>query len=306
MVKEFSAAGLDRFGFSYDQVTNVWFGLYAAYPLYIAEHYYGEYTLVCAIAQGGKKPDSALTDLLEQSSGGLITQVTATGYELSTLVKLDPKQEEAADKLAAVLALLTDFLKTKGWQPVCQDSAQTEKIGIYTVDGEIAILSEAAYQARTAAIQAKLEQPERVGFGALGACLGALLTGGLSLYLAHLGYVIWFMGFLLGFALVLGYKLLGRKVSVKSLLVLAPILLISLTLINELDFVTFFIRSRGWSSIVKFYKEIRLQIGFTDPLYWQPLLNMAWGSLAAAALTFWLCWRSSRRQVDLRQLFPKN
>ena len=73
--------------------------------------------------------------------------------------------------------------------------------------------------------------------GIIGAVIGAIIGGAVALLVARLGYVSVLAGAALGFCTIKGYEILGKKLSKKGVVVSAILMVLTVFLVNQLDYV---------------------------------------------------------------------
>lgn len=302
MTKEFNNAGLNSHGFSYDQGLDIWFGTSQGYPLYISEPYEGEYLISLSAKKHGQLPDQAFLDALQGEVGQTLDLVSVEKGLLTVLVTLESKAEELSEQLSAILENLLAYLSQKGYQPACQDLDESSELSVYALGSEVAILSPQAFEKRLKTIREKEARPEAFVRGTVSALIGGLISLGLSLFVGYQGYIIWFTGFVLGFAVPKAYQLLAGKFSWKGLVISLLVLTAFGFLINELDYVLSMLRGQSLERIWRFYTEIRGKMGLDTGLYWGNFRAFALASLTSALLTSSLLLRNSRKRLSTRQL----
>lgn len=80
------------------------------------------------------------------------------------------------------------------------------------------------------------EQKERVFLGILGALVGCLLGGVLIVVLGAMGYIASISGFVMGICALKGYILLGKKISVKGIVITAVLMIVTVYISHMISY----------------------------------------------------------------------
>lgn len=292
---------LDELGFKEEVKTRALFGYFAGYPVFVEEHYRGEFTLTTAVKSDGEGPDHKTLKAIEKQGSALINLAAANRFQLSAWVKYNPKEEDGGDRLLRALKDLTAYLQAEGWEACCQENGETDGLQFYNHNGELAILSPSAYAQHLMVIEKKGNQAERVWLGLLGSFLAGAVGVALAVFAAYHGYVVGLLGFVIGLLTILGYRLLARKFSIKGLLFILPVLALLLLITHELDTALFLIRGQKLVNIWKYFLEIRGNFPL-DKFYWANLAILSGTALFGAGLVAFFLWKKSKKQVYIERV----
>ena len=73
----------------------------------------------------------------------------------------------------------------------------------------------------------EVKAPENVFLGLIGALIGAILGGASIILLSQLGYIASISGVILAFCTLMGYRLLGKQLSTKGIVICVILMLIT-------------------------------------------------------------------------------
>lgn len=304
-MKKSSLANLNAtsLGLNFDDNTQYLYGYYQDYPFYLRENFEGAFALFTSVIKGERVPDEELRENLLNHPAKLVDTVTLTNYQFSVLFKSSTQSAELQKTVSQVLDWVVQHLKAENWQVCCEETGQTDSLGLYALDRQVRILTEKTYQAAASKITTKKLAPERLVLGIIGAVLGGIFAGALLLYVAFQGYAIGLLGFLVGILTVLGYKLLAGKFSIKSIITCTSLLLLLVIAINELDLAVFFVKKQGLDDIGQAFTDIyKNKLAVRDSLYWNNLWTLAATSFVGAGALSALLLKKSNRQITCRRL----
>jgi len=89
-------------------------------------------------------------------------------------------------------------------------------------------------------------QKENVLLGTVGAFIGAIIGGAVTLFIARLGYVAFYAGFILGICVVKGYEILGKKFSKLGAVISSILLLVTIVLVHQFDYAFEIVKQLGY------------------------------------------------------------
>lgn len=180
-------------------------------------------------------------DLKTQSKA--IHAISFNDYLTTVVVKGGMTKGKAVETLWTGIQDIVDFLLNHQFVQVNAATGEEEPIGLYQIGDTIYLIDDATFQDYHAevqdTVQAYDERKENFLLGMVGAVIGVLIGGAVALLVARLGYVSVLAGAALGFCTIKGYEILGKKLTKKGVLVSAILMVLTVLLVNQLDYILF-------------------------------------------------------------------
>lgn len=150
-------------------------------------------------------------------------------YAVSFLLKAVNNQAKCIQLVKESLDIVTAFLRENGYVSCCQSCGAAEGTEAYAV-GETTRHLCAACAEKLESASDKVEQEtmmtsENTLAGIVGALLGSVLGAAVIILLSRLGYVAALSGIVMAVCTLKGYELLGKKMSVKGIVICCVIML---------------------------------------------------------------------------------
>ena len=150
---------------------------------------------------------------------------------------------KAVETLWTAIQDIVDFLLNHQFVQVNAATGEEEPIGLYQIGDTIYLIDDATFQDYHAevqdTVQAYDDRKENFLLGIVGAVIGVLIGGAVALLVARLGYVSVLAGIALGFCTIKGYEILGKKLTKKGVVVSAVLMILTVFLVNQLDYILF-------------------------------------------------------------------
>jgi|GEM_PF-231536 hypothetical protein len=180
-------------------------------------------------------------DLKTQSKA--IHAISFNDYLTTVVVKGGMTKGKAVETLWTAIQDIVDFLLNHQFVQVNAATGEEEPIGLYQIGDTIYLIDDVTFQDYHAevqdTVQAYDERKENFLLGMVGAVIGVLIGGAVALLVARLGYVSVLAGAALGFCTIKGYEILGKKLTKKGVLVSAILMVLTVLLVNQLDYILF-------------------------------------------------------------------
>lgn len=235
----------DQLGLQYDEETGLVFGQKEGYTLFIEDA--GEKIYRISFSVKGDESlsfNEELKELRKTAKG--ITNAQFTRYKFVVTIKggmtKNKTREFIADSFDASLA----FLKEHNFVNVCEHTGEAEPTAVYQVGTNLLILSADSFQQLSSNLaienQSYDQQKENVIGGIVGAFVGCLIGGAVTLGIAQLGYVSFVSGLVMGVCTIKGYELLGKKLSKLGIGISIFFMLVMILLVHQLDYALLFTR----------------------------------------------------------------
>lgn len=180
-------------------------------------------------------------ELKEQSKA--INAISFDGYLTSIVVKGGMTKGKAVETLWTAIQDIVDFLLNHQFVQVNAETGEEEPIGLYQIGDAIFLIDDATFRAYQAEMQDTVEayeaREENFLLGIVGAVIGVIIGGAVAFFVARLGYVSVLAGIALGFCTIKGYEILGKKLTKKGVLVSAILMVLTVLLVNQLDYILF-------------------------------------------------------------------
>ena len=180
-------------------------------------------------------------DLKTQSKA--IHAISFNDYLTTVVVKGGMTKGKAVETLWTAIQDIVDFLLNHQFVQVNAATGEEEPIGLYQIGDTIYLIDDATFQDYHAevqdTVQAYDDRKENFLLGIVGAVIGVLIGGAVALLVARLGYVSVLAGIALGFCTIKGYEILGKKLTKKGVVVSAVLMILTVFLVNQLDYILF-------------------------------------------------------------------
>ena len=180
-------------------------------------------------------------DLKTQSKA--IHAISFNDYLTTVVVKGGMTKGKAVETLWTAIQDIVDFLLNHQFVQVNAATGEEEPIGLYQIGDTIYLIDDATFQDYHAevqdTVQAYDDRKENFLLGIVGAVIGVIIGGAVALLVARLGYVSVLAGAALGFCTIKGYEILGKKLTKKGVVVSAILMVLTVLLVNQLDYILF-------------------------------------------------------------------
>ena len=178
-------------------------------------------------------------ELKDQSKA--IHAISFNDYLTTIVVKGGMTKGKAVETLWTAIQDIVDFFPNHQFVQVNAATGEQEPIGLYQIGDAIFLIDDTTFRAYQAEVQDTVEayeaREENFLLGIIGAVIGAIIGGAVALLVARLGYVSVLAGAALGFCTIKGYEILGKKLSKKGVVVSAILMVLTVFLVNQLDYV---------------------------------------------------------------------
>lgn len=180
-------------------------------------------------------------ELKDQSKA--IHAISFNDYLTTIVVKGGMTKGKAVETLWTAIQDIVDFLLNHQFVQVNAETGEEEPIGLYQIGDAIFLIDDTTFRAYQEEVQDTVEayeaREENFLLGIIGAVIGAIIGGAVALLVARLGYVSVLAGAALGFCTIKGYEILGKKLSKKGVVVSAILMILTVLLVNQLDYILF-------------------------------------------------------------------
>lgn len=213
---------------SYDKDSKLAYGRLSGYPFLLTTGQRRDIIeeIVFSVARQGQGMTEEEGKSLQSSSGAIARVNLGT-----SLVRVAPKASLTANKRFETVKQAIDdslaFFQQQGFQAVCQLTGEAEP-DLYLVGTGAQFLSQKGFEQQQASLLSEqteeTNKQEQFVPGLVGAFLGSLLGVVVTVIIGQLGYVAVFSGIVMGVAILKGYELLGKRLSVKGIIASAIIM----------------------------------------------------------------------------------
>ena len=227
-------------GFQYDPETSSIYGENSGYFFLLSEtDTKNVFSIALSISRDDAEEAAAqLHQMVKDSS--VLKSISLNQYVTTFTVKAGMTKAKTIENIRQALTEILQFLQTNGFYTVCGHSGEKGPIGLYQIGDSLFLMNEESFQ--TVSSQLKIEtdsynsQKENVLLGTVGAFIGAIIGGAVTLFIARLGYVAFYAGFILGICVVKGYEILGKKFSKLGAVISSILLLVTIVLVHQFDY----------------------------------------------------------------------
>jgi len=196
-------------GFQFDPQTSSIYGENSGYFFLMREtDTKNVFSIALSVSRDDAEEAAAqLQQMVKESS--VLKSVSLNQYVTTFTVKAGMTKAKTIENIHQALTEIVQFLQTNGFYTVCGYSIETDSYN---------------------------SQKENVLLGTVGAFIGAIIGGAVTLFIARLGYVAFYAGFILGICVVKGYEILGKKFSKLGAVISSILLLVTVVLVHQFDY----------------------------------------------------------------------
>ena len=227
-------------GFQYDPETSSIYGENAGYFFLMREtDTKNVFTIALSVSRDDAEEAAAqLHQMVKDSS--VLKSISLNQYVTTFTVKAGMTKTKTIENVRQALTEILQFLQTNGFYTVCGYSGEKGPVGLYQIGDSLFLMNEDSFQELSTQLKIDTDsynsQKENVLLGTVGAFIGAIIGGAVTLFIARLGYVAFYAGFILGICVVKGYEILGKKFSKLGAVISSILLLVTIVLVQQFDY----------------------------------------------------------------------
>ena len=227
-------------GFQYDPETSSIYGENAGYFFLLSEtDTKNVFSIALSVSRDDAEEAAAqLHQMVKDSS--VLKSISLNQYVTTFTVKAGMTKAKTIENIRQVLTEILQFLQTNGFYTVCGYSGEKGPVGLYQIGDSLFLMNEDSFQELSTQLKIETDsynsQKENVLLGTVGAFIGAIIGGAVTLFIARLGYVAFYAGFILGICVVKGYEILGKKFSKLGAVISSILLLVTIVLVQQFDY----------------------------------------------------------------------
>lgn len=227
-------------GFQYDPETSSIYGENSGYFFLLREtDTKNVFTIAISVSRDDAEEAAAqLHQMVKDSS--VLKSISLNQYVTTFTVKAGMTKAKTNENVRQALTEILQFLQTNGFYTVCGYSGEKGLVGLYQIGDSLFLMNEDSFQELSTQLKIETDsynsQKENVLLGTVGAFIGAIIGGAVTLFIARLGYVAFYAGFILGICVVKGYEILGKKFSKLGAVISSILLLVTIVLVHQFDY----------------------------------------------------------------------
>ena len=227
-------------GFQYDPETSSIYGENSGYFFLLSEtDTKNVFTIAISVSRDDAEEAAAqLHQMVKDSS--VLKSISLNQYVTTFTVKAGMTKTKTIENVRQALTEILQFLQTNGFYTVCGYSGEKGPVGLYQIGDSLFLMNEDSFQELSTQLKIETDsynsQKENVLLGTVGAFIGAIIGGAVTLFIARLGYVAFYAGFILGICVVKGYEILGKKFSKLGAVISSILLLVTIVLVQQFDY----------------------------------------------------------------------
>jgi len=227
-------------GFQYDPETSSIYGENAGYFFLLSEtDTKNVFSIALSVSRDDAEEAAAqLHQMVKDSS--VLKSISLNQYVTTFTVKAGMTKTKTIENVRQALTEILQFLQTNGFYTVCGYSGEKGPVGLYQIGDSLFLMNEDSFQELSTQLKIETDsynsQKENVLLGTVGAFIGAIIGGAVTLFIARLGYVAFYAGFILGICVVKGYEILGKKFSKLGAVISSILLLVTIVLVQQFDY----------------------------------------------------------------------
>ena len=227
-------------GFQYDPETSSIYGENSGYFFLLSEtDTKNVFSIALSVSRDDAEEAAAqLHQMVKDSS--VLKSISLNQYVTTFTVKAGMTKTKTIENVRQALTEILQFLQTNGFYTVCGYSGEKGPVGLYQIGDSLFLMNEDSFQELSTQLKIDTDsynsQKENVLLGTVGAFIGAIIGGAVTLFIARLGYVAFYAGFILGICVVKGYEILGKKFSKLGAVISSILLLVTIVLVHQFDY----------------------------------------------------------------------
>ena len=227
-------------GFQYDPETSSIYGENSGYFFLLREtDTKNVFSIALSVSRDDAEEAAAqLHQMVKDSS--VLKSISLNQYVTTFTVKAGMTKTKTIENVRQALTEILQFLQTNGFYTVCGYSGEKGPVGLYQIGDSLFLMNEDSFQELSTQLKIDTDsynsQKENVLLGTVGAFIGAIIGGAVTLFIARLGYVAFYAGFILGICVVKGYEILGKKFSKLGAVISSILLLVTIVLVQQFDY----------------------------------------------------------------------
>lgn len=227
-------------GFQYDPETSSIYGENSGYFFLLREtDTKNVFTIAISVSRDdAEEAATQLHQMVKYSS--VLKSISLNQYVTTFTVKAGMTKAKTNENVRQALTEILQFLQTNGFYTVCGYSGEKGLVGLYQIGDSLFLMNEDSFQELSTQLKIETDsynsQKENVLLGTVGAFIGAIIGGAVTLFIARLGYVAFYAGFILGICVVKGYEILGKKFSKLGAVISSILLLVTIVLVHQFDY----------------------------------------------------------------------
>ncbi|MFS9083578.1 hypothetical protein QM943_03490 [Streptococcus australis] len=227
-------------GFQYDPETSSIYGENSGYFFLMSEtDTKNVFSIALSVSRDDAEEAAAqLHQMVKDSS--VLKSISLNQYVTTFTVKAGMTKTKTIENVRQALTEILQFLQTNGFYTVCGYSGEKGPVGLYQIGDSLFLMNEDSFQELSTQLKIDTDsynsQKENVLLGTVGAFIGAIIGGAVTLFIARLGYVAFYAGFILGICVVKGYEILGKRFSKLGAVISSILLLVTIVLVQQFDY----------------------------------------------------------------------
>lgn len=227
-------------GFQFDPQTSSIYGENSGYFFLLSEtDTKNVFSIALSVSRDDAEEAAAqLHQMVKDSS--VLKSISLNQYVTTFTVKAGMTKTKTIENVRQALTEILQFLQTNGFYTVCGYSGEKGPVGLYQIGDSLFLMNEDSFQELSTQLKIDTDsynsQKENVLLGTVGAFIGAIIGGAVTLFIARLGYVAFYAGFILGICVVKGYEILGKKFSKLGAVISSILLLVTIVLVQQFDY----------------------------------------------------------------------
>ena len=227
-------------GFQYDPETSSIYGENSGYFFLLSEtDTKNVFSIALSVSRDDAEEAAAqLHQMVKDSS--VLKSISLNQYVTTFTVKAGMTKTKTIENVRQALTEILQFLQTNGFYTVYGYSGEKGPVGLYQIGDSLFLMNEDSFQELSTQLKIETDsynsQKENVLLGTVGAFIGAIIGGAVTLFIARLGYVAFYAGFILGICVVKGYEILGKKFSKLGAVISSILLLVTIVLVQQFDY----------------------------------------------------------------------
>lgn len=296
-------------GLSFDKESQLIYGQYKGYQVAIQQNGNAN-QFIMSFSLGLHGQAVTKEDLLGLKEGAQsVANAQVVGHHVKVTSKSGLTFKKGIAKLRQALEESVTFFEDKQFTNRCQLTNEVET-ALYLVGSTPVFLSESGLEKQqfVNANEQIMEESanENVFLGLIGAFIGSLVGVLVSVIIGQLGYVSFVSGIVMGVATLKGYELLGKRLSIKGIVISIFLTIIMTYFAYQLDWALYLVRYTGGEANVfdamAIIPELLMDGSLDTTDYWIELGKLYLFNFGGAAVTIISYFKEHKGRHAIRRL----
>lgn len=265
-ITKFNTIICERLNLTNDKNLNIVTGKKDGYTFLImpADIYGSSFNLTFSVSKNRARLLEETLDEIKKLSDKIRT-IRISNFKISILIKPEVKLAKYVDNFEEVINKTVEYFKANDILNTDEANGEICETNIVNVKGNPLIIGEKTFNEYNTTIKNDIEiNPikENILLGIIGAFAGSLLGFIAIIIIGQLGFIASISGVAMGFATLEGYRLLGKKVDKKGIIISIIVMIVMTYIASRLNFAIYIKREVPGANLWYVFKNMNLLIKY--------------------------------------------